>query len=232
MTDLLTPTAASGVDLRSEVWAVDTSVPLTVTRPESDEPEFLIVSHAEQWTEFTSRLDDLNGGSMYGQFDQPDGPLFDLLVRHVGLRTMPQAVVRVGDGTMRRYYMAPGFLPEDAEPVQALNGLLNFFVTTTTSVRKMAQVAVIEDFLRDFPVPEFGSPPNTWATIGSMLARPGSFFAGLGVAEWTDQPLLIAAGGGAIALLWFYKPVIMAKRRSLGERAADRWGTELRPGDE
>lgn len=96
----------------------------------------------------------------------------------------------------------------------------------------MAQLAVVEDLIHDFPVPQFGSPPSAWTTIGNMLGQSGSFFAGIGVADWTSNPLLIVAGGGVYFLIWLVKPAIRVFRRWIGERAARAMGVEYRIEDE
>lgn len=216
MTDVLDRSTEATVELVTERWEVQTSVPVEVT----GNFDGMLMCHAEQ----------AEGDFPIGIADS-DGLLAQL--RDYARDAM--GVSRVGSAVLFRDGVPlSGYIDnrgiEGLTASQALRSLLAGFIIESTGIERMAQRANVEELIEQFPIPTFGSPPSGWEQLG-QIAGSGSLAVFAGYAASIEQPMLACIGGGSAFVIWFLKPTARLVRRTFTERVGRWMGAEVRPED-
>lgn len=218
MTAVMDPPTEEATDLDTERWEVRTSIPMAITAPPT--VDFVITSYAEQVEgDFPIEI-----GDAQGLFDQ----LLEYAQREMGLTNVSSGIL-FRDGEPVAGYVDNRPLQNETGP-QALRSLVSSFAIQSSGIVRMAQRALIEDQIEQFPIPTFGSPPSEWIKVGRLT---GSGVCALfsAHAAWTEQPVLAGISGVGLFVIWFVTPAMKVLQRSFTERVG-RWaGTEVKPED-
>lgn len=146
MTDVLDRPTEASVELVTERWEVQTSVPVAVT----GNFDGTLTSHAEQ-AEGDFPIGIGNGDELLTQ-------LQDYARNEMGISRVGSAIL-FRDGVPLTGYIDRQPI-ENLTAAQALRSLLAGFVVEATGIVRMAQRANVEELIERFPVPTFGSPPS------------------------------------------------------------------------
>jgi len=219
LTDLLDPQTEQRTDLASERWEVQTTTPVLINGPAGE--ELLLVSHAEP---------DFGDGPL--QTGDPQELLFQMFNRarrEMDLTTSLHSAILFWEGEPAAGYI-DGRQLENENASQALRSLLASFIERSSGIARMAQRALVEEQVEQFPIPIFGSPPSAWKPVARIVGG-GTCALYVANAEWSVNPILVGVGGGVAFTIWFFKPSIKVVLRSWTEKVGRVLRTEVKPED-
>jgi hypothetical protein len=84
------------------------------------------------------------------------------------------------------------------------------------------------NFVLDFRVPVYGSPPSTWRSLKDELGGPALGVAAFGASAADGRPLLMVATGAGVFVIWFATPIARIVRESAAKRMAKRMHVQFR----
>lgn len=127
----------------------------------------------------------------------------------------------------------PGRTGSDASAEHAIGWCVQPFIESSIPAYLMinGDPLGIVDFVIDFPIPLFGSPPYALDRLGHLLRTTAGTAASGYLAE-TGHPVLAVVSAAGTFVYWFAQPAVRVLRHSLAERVAAAVGTTLRPEDE
>lgn len=217
MTAVLDPPTDEVIDLDTNRWEVQTAIPLVIGKGR----EFLLVSHAEP-----------DFGDLPTALGNPQDLLFQMFTaarQEMDLGGNLSSAVLFWQGQPAAGHV-DGHQVGGLDAPQALRSLLASFVERSTGVSRLAQRALLEEQIEQFPIPTFGSPPNGWGNLVQIVTS-GSCAVYSVDAAWSDQPVMACVGGGVAFAIWFLKPSIRVAQRSWTEKVGRWLRTDVKPED-
>lgn len=221
-------------DLRQLRHSGDWEVTMTTTQPVGDSTVVLIESYAQPVTEFPliSSIDTgLYGMTPYGDALRIDSNFIRHLEATFGIKDAGPFFAGsphpfIGGVTVKGTVDSPY-----GGAYQDVNRTIDKFLKDSEITDDQQTLQELYLLIERYPVPIFGSPPEGIETLAA-LAQKAPFVAFVGVATWTDRPVLAAISGGTAIVIWMAKPAAHVIRRSMAERLADKLGTKTKNKDE
>lgn len=90
----------------------------------------------------------------------------------------------------------------------------------SAAIRPSSQRNREAQLILNYPLPIFGSPPDSWTDAGRHWLSGAGGIAAVGIPAASDRPLMAIATGGALFVLWFAKPHAKLVRRYSADRLA------------